>query len=81
MAESASSPATGTITATFAVINGTTNASGQVSDSRTYSTDQDVDGWVRKASSSPYYKQSPIDETIYSADGKSVTIFMISDEG
>lgn len=81
MAEAAAaSPATGTITSTFAVINANADASGQASDSRTYSTDQDVEGWARRASSSPYYRQGEIDEIIDSTDGRSVTIFLIKDE-
>ena len=38
MPDSASSPATGTITATFAVISGLTNSSGIVSDSRSWTS-------------------------------------------
>lgn len=75
------SPATGTITSTFAVINASTTGTGYVSDSRTYgSGDQLITGWARKASSSPYYRQQPINETIDSSDGLSITVQLISDE-
>jgi hypothetical protein len=74
------SPATGTITSTFAILNTTTDGSGQATDSRTYSSDQDVEGWVRKSSSSPYYKQQPIDEQVDSSSGLSITAQLISDE-
>lgn len=74
------SPATGTITSTMALINGTTNASGVVSDTRTYSVDQAITGWVRMSTSSPYYKQASIADTVDNASGKSINIQMISDE-
>jgi hypothetical protein len=48
------SPATGTPKSTFAFINGTTDGSGQISDSRVVTNDQPVDGWARKSSSSPF---------------------------
>jgi hypothetical protein len=75
-----SSPATGTIVATMALINGVTS-SGLISDSRTYSVgDQDIVGWVRKSSSSPYYQQQPISDTVDSADGQKVNVQLIRDE-
>ena len=74
------SPATGTITSTFAIISGTTNASGVVSDSRSLSVDQPVSGWVRKSSSSPYYQQGVISGTIDSDSGLSVIIQLARDE-
>jgi hypothetical protein len=75
------SPATGTILTTFAVINGTTDVNGQISDSRTYASgDQDVEGWARNASGSPYYKQQPISDTIDASSGKSINVQLIRDE-
>lgn len=71
------SPATGTIVATMALIHGTTNASGIISDSRVYSSDQDITGVIRKSTSSPYYQQSPISDTVDSSSGKSITVQMI----
>ena len=75
------SPATGTITSTFAVINDITSATGVLTDSRTYASgDQLITGKVRKASATPLYRQQPINETIDSADGLSITVQLISDE-
>jgi hypothetical protein len=75
------SPATGTITATLALINTTTNGSGYASDTRSMTNDQPITGWVRKHSSSPYYQEQPISETVDNTDGKDMTILLISDEG
>lgn len=81
MVESTASPATGTITATFAIIAGTTDVNGQISDSRTYASgNQPVIGWARKSTDSPYYKQQPISETVNSSTGLSITVLMIRDE-
>lgn len=74
------SPATGTITATFALISGTTNASGQVSDIRSLASNQPISGWARKSSSSPYYQQGTISGTVSSSNGFSVTIQLARDE-
>lgn len=76
-----STPATGTITSTFAIINSTTNGSGIVSDTRTYSNSQPVTGWARKATSGTLYRQGPITETVSNTLGKSVTVQLIPDEG
>jgi len=80
MTESTSSPATGTITSTFVVLSGLTDINGQISDSRTYSSDQPVGGWGRKADSSPFFKSQPISDTIDNADGLSITLFLSRDE-
>lgn len=74
------SPATGTITSTAVIISGTTNGSGVISDTRTYSSNQDFIGRVRQSSSSPYYKTSPVTGTINSSNGASITVQMIHDE-
>jgi hypothetical protein len=66
-------PATGTITSTFVVISGLTNASGIITDTRTYGVDQPIGGWVRKTSASPFYRQGTIVDTVDSAAGKSIT--------
>jgi hypothetical protein len=72
------SPATGTITATFVVINKETDSSGNASASYSWSSDQPVSGRVRYAAS-PYYKTAPIAGTIGSTSGLSVTVQMIPD--
>jgi hypothetical protein len=75
----ASSPATGTITSTFVVISGTTDANGDISKSKSYSADQPFSGRVRY-SSDPYYKTAPISGTIDSSNGLTVNVQMIDDE-
>lgn len=74
------SPATGTITATGVVINQTTSASGVVSDSRTWSSNQPVVGHIRKATSSPYYVEAPLSGTVNSSTGLSIEVKMVRDE-
>lgn len=73
-------PATGTITSTTVLLDGTTNGSGVISDAAyEYTSDQPVTGRARKGTSSPLYQTSVIAGTITSA-GFSSTTFMISDE-
>lgn len=57
-----------------------TNASGQVSDTRSYGSNQPITGRVRKSSASPYYKEAPVAGTVSSSSGLSLTIQMIPDE-
>jgi len=73
-------PATGTIQATGVLIQGLTNASGVISDTRSLGTDQPVTGHARKSSASPYYKSSSIVGTVDGASGSSFTAVMIADE-
>jgi hypothetical protein len=68
------------ITSTFAIINGATNSSGIISDSRSLNADQPVAGWVRKSSDTPYYQQGTISGTIDSDSGLSVTLQLARDE-
>jgi hypothetical protein len=74
------SPATGSPTATFVVIMGTTNGSGIIAATYSYSAAQPVGGRVRSASAGPYYKTAPISGTISSTAGLSVTVQMITDQ-
>ena len=74
------SPATGTIISTFAYFNTLTNASGIVTDTRTITSDQAIEGRVRKSTTSPYYVTQPITGTINSSNGLKLTIQLISDE-
>lgn len=80
IASGQTSPATGTILSTFMYFNTLTDVNGQVSDTRSISSNQDVEGWVRKSSVSPLYKEQPIDETISSSNGLSLNVQLISDE-
>jgi len=73
------SPATGSPTSTFAPIQGVTNESGNISDTRTYTDDQPFTGRARKASGLPYYKSAPLSGTIDSETGASVTVQMIEE--
>jgi hypothetical protein len=78
---SATSPATGTIVSTLALINELTDVSGNASDSRSYAVgDQTITGWVRKGTSSPYYKQQPISDTVDSVNGLNLVVQLIRDE-
>ena len=61
------------------VINADTNASGQVTASYGYTSDQGLTGWVRKGSASPYYKHAPVIATITSS-GLTLTVVMTPDE-
>jgi hypothetical protein len=80
MSGDTTSPATGTITATFAYFNTLTNASGIVTDTRSISVNQAVTGKVRKSTTPPLYKTSPINETVDNANGLSLNVSLISDE-
>lgn len=74
-------PATGTITSTGVIIDGLTNASGIISDTRSFSANQSIEGNVRKATTSPYFKASPpLSGTISTASGLSLTIQLALDE-
>jgi hypothetical protein len=73
-------PATGTITSTGGVFNDLTNASGLVTDTRSWSTDQPFTGRVRKSSGSPLYRTAPLVGTIDNTTGFSTTIFLLPDE-
>ena len=74
------SPATGTIIGTAVIIDGLTNVSGVIADTRSYTSDQPITGRARKSSASPFYKTSPVTGTIDSDDGLSIAVQMIRDE-
>ena len=57
-----------------------TNASGQVSDTRSYGSDQPFTGNIRLASSGVFYKATTISGTISSAADTSLTVSLIPDE-
>lgn len=80
LVETATSPATGTIIATTALISDVTNGSGEVSVSKTYSNNQPFSGWVRMSTNPPYYKQQPITDTVSSTLGLSVNVLLILDQ-
>lgn len=72
-------PATGTITSTAVILDGTTDGSGVLQDTAfVYSTDQPVVGRVRRGTVAPYYKTAAISGTITSA-GLDTTAFLVAD--
>ncbi len=73
-------PATGTITSTAVIIDGTTNGSGVIADTRPYSSDQDIDGRVRQSTSAPFYITAPFTNIIDKDLGTSIPIQMVRDE-
>jgi hypothetical protein len=81
---SPATPATGTITSTAVIISGTTDASGNITDTRTYGSNQSIDNVSKAAKSSaadiPKYKPSAISGTISSTAGLTVNLLMIRDE-
>jgi hypothetical protein len=78
--DSPTTPATGTITATTVILDGTTDANGQVSTSTfNYAGVQPVLGKVRKGTSAPLYKNAPLVGSITSA-GYDVSAFLVPDE-
>jgi hypothetical protein len=80
MGGSPSSPATSTatITATKGYISELTNASG-IATENTGSVTQPVQGWVRKATGAPYYKQSALTGSI-TTSGFDQTVLMVLDQ-
>ena len=66
------------------IIDGSTNASGIITDTRTYTNDQPITGRVRRATPSlgdgTLYRTSNIVGTVSSANGLSITVQMIPDE-
>lgn len=77
---SPTTPATGTITSTAAIISGLTNVSGQISDTRTYGSNQPITGRARKSSASPYLRDGIVAGTISATGGLNTTTVMASDE-
>lgn len=62
------------------IIKGFTDTNGEISDTRSYASNQPVTGWVRKGSGTPYYKQGNITGTVDSGTGLTVTVQMVLDE-
>lgn len=75
----ASNP-TGTITSTFTFLFGATDVSGQITMSRSFTADQSVEGWARKSTTSPFYKQGPIVGTVSASGNTSFSAILTSDE-
>lgn len=77
---SPATPATGTIKATGAALEGLTNASGIVTTSRTYTSATPVAGVVRKSTSSPRFKEGNVSGTVSTTTGASFSVKMVLDE-
>jgi len=67
-------------TSTFAVISGTTDVDGNISNSKSYSADQPITGKVRKATGGALYVTAPISGEIDSISGLSLTVQLVPDE-
>lgn len=80
MSSAPGSDPTGTIKSTFVALYGLSNSSGIVSTTRVYSSDQNVSGWARKASATPFYKTGPISGTVDATDGFTGSAVLILDE-
>lgn len=80
MASAPGSSPTGTITSTFTFLFGTTDGAGQISMSRSFTADQSCEGWARKSTTSPFYKQGPIVGTVSSSGNTSFSAILTSDE-
>lgn len=67
------------VTGGTTVLSGTTGATGIKSDSYNYTADAAVTGWVRLASSAPYYRQATLAGTI-TATGYAATAVLAADQ-
>lgn len=70
---------TGTITSTFMVLSGFTDASGNISMSRVFPSSQPITGWARKSTTQPFYKTGGIGGTVSSTLGLNTTIQLLPD--
>jgi hypothetical protein len=78
MGSSPGSNPTGTIKSTFVVLDGATDANGNITMSRVFPSAQPVVGWVRYGSS-PYYKPAALGGSVSSTLGYSANALMIPD--
>lgn len=77
---SPATPATGTIKATGVLIDGTTDGSGIISDTRSHASDQPITGRVRKATSGTLYKTGVVTGVVDNGSGLSTTVLLIPDQ-
>jgi hypothetical protein len=76
-----SSPATATPVVSYVAIQALTDASGNVSVSRTWGADQNFVGWARlKNTTSPFYQDGDMAFTVDSANGNTVNVVLQPDE-
>ncbi len=76
---SPTTPATGSITATAVIINGLTDSLGEITDTRTYSADQEMIYSVRKGSGVPVFVGQDLSGTLDKDLGFSSTVSLIPD--
>lgn len=69
-----------TVDITGVLISEATTALGVADDTRSLSGNQPVQGWARKHTTSPYYKESPISATVSSTNGLDIDVLVILDE-
>lgn len=76
-----SSPATGTPIVSFVAVYGLSDASGNVSSTRTWGANQQLKGWVRNTvAGAPYYKQAELAYTVDNVNGNTTNVALLSDE-
>lgn len=80
MASAPGSNPTGTIKATWVIINALTDASGNASASYSYLASQPISGHVRKSDAAPYYQSANVSGTVSSTNGLSVTTQLVLDQ-
>lgn len=77
--EAPGSSPTGMIKATYVVLEGLTNASGQITMSRSFTSSQPVIGRARYSSGAPYKKTTDFTSTVSSSSGMDVTVQLLPD--
>ena len=77
---SPTTPATGTIIATGAVLEGLTDVNGEITDSRSWTNPQPVTGRASKGTNSPIFKDAALTGTISTTAGLTITQALIFDE-
>lgn len=76
-----STPATGTPVVSYVPLHGLTNASGNITNSRTWGANQQLKGWARKKNaSSPFFKDAFIAYTVNSTAGNTTNVVLQPDE-
>lgn len=66
--------------ATYVAISGLTDVNGQISMSRSFISDQPVEGRVRKSSTAPYYTTADVIDTIDSENGLEIVVELRLDQ-
>lgn len=69
----------GDLAAGTVIMNTTTNGSGVATATFDYTSDQPIIGWVRKGTSSPYYKEGSLPDTLTSTALDTI-VLMVKDE-